>query len=46
VQLKLNGTCQLLAYDDLNLLGDDIVTIQKNKETLIDASKEDGLEIN
>jgi hypothetical protein len=46
VGLKLNGTHQLLAYaDDVNLLGDNIDTIQKNTETLIDASKEVGLEI-
>jgi hypothetical protein len=45
--LKLNGTHQLLAYpDDVNLLGDSIVTIKKNMETLIDASKEACLEIN
>jgi hypothetical protein len=32
--LKLNGTHQLLVYvDDLNLLGDNIDTILKNKET-------------
>jgi hypothetical protein len=44
----LNATHQLLAYtDDLNLLGDNIGTIMKKKtETLIDASKEIGLEIN
>jgi late competence protein required for DNA uptake (superfamily II DNA/RNA helicase) len=42
----MNGTHQLLAYvDDVNLLGDNIDTIKKNKETLIDASKEVGLEI-
>jgi hypothetical protein len=45
--LKLNGTHQPLAYtDDVDLLGDNIDTIKKNKETLIDASKEVGLEIN
>jgi hypothetical protein len=47
VVLKLNGTHQLLAYaDDVNLLGDNIDTTEKNAETLIDASKEVGLEIN
>jgi hypothetical protein len=47
VGLKLNGTHQLLAYaDDVNLLGDNIDTIEKNTETLIDASRDVGLEIN
>jgi hypothetical protein len=47
VGLKLNGAHQLLAYaDDVNLLTDNIDTIKKNMETLIDASKEAGLEIN
>jgi hypothetical protein len=45
--LKLNGTHQLLAYaDDVNLLGDNIDTIKKNRETLTEASKVTGLEIN
>jgi sorting nexin-29 len=47
VGLKLNGTHQLLAYaDDVNLLGYNIDTMNKNTETLIDASKEVGLETN
>jgi hypothetical protein len=42
--LKLNGTYQRLAYvDNVNVLGDNIDTIKKNTETLIDASKEVGL---
>jgi hypothetical protein len=36
-----------LAYaDDVNLLGDNIDTINKNTQTLIDASKDVGLEVN
>jgi hypothetical protein len=47
VGLKLNGTHQLLAYaDDVNLLGDNIDTNNKNTQTVIDASKEVGLEVN
>jgi hypothetical protein len=47
VRLKLNGAHQLLAYvDDVNLLADNIDIIKKNTETLIDASKVVGLEIN
>jgi hypothetical protein len=47
VGLKLNGTHQLLAYaDHENLLRDNIDTIKKNMEILIDATKEVGLEIN
>jgi hypothetical protein len=37
----------VLAYaDDVNLLGDIIDAIKKDMETLIDASKEVGLEVN
>jgi hypothetical protein len=47
VGFKLNGTHQLLVYaDDVNLLGDNIDGIKKNIETLIEAIKEVGLEVN
>jgi hypothetical protein len=47
VELKLNGTCQLLVYaDNVNLPGDNIYTIKKKRETSTDASKEVGLEVN
>jgi hypothetical protein len=43
--LKLNVTHQLLAYaDDMNLLGDNIDTVNKN--TLIYASNDVGLDVN
>jgi hypothetical protein len=46
-RLKLNGTHQLLAYaDDVNLLEDSVDNIRENTETLFDASKEVGVEIN
>jgi hypothetical protein len=45
--LKLNGTHQLLAYlDDVNIVGENTDTIKKNKEALLDANKEVGLEVN
>jgi hypothetical protein len=45
MELKLNGTQQLLVYaDGVNLL-DDNMDVIKNTQTLIDASKEIGQEV-
>jgi hypothetical protein len=42
--LKMNGTYQLLAYaDDANILGENIDTIQKNTDALLDVRMEAGL---
>ena len=44
--LKLNGTCQLLAYaDDVNILGGRIHTLKVNAEALVAATREIGLEL-
>jgi hypothetical protein len=45
--LKLNGTYWPLAYaDDINIVAENLDTIKKNTEALLDASKEVGLEVN
>jgi hypothetical protein len=47
VSLELNGTHQLLVYaDDDNLLGNSVKTIKENSETLLEACRDVGLEIN
>ena len=44
--LKLNGTHQLLVYeDDVNIMERSVCTIKKNAKALVVASKETGLEV-
>ena len=43
----MNGIHQVLAYaDDVNLIGDDIRTIEKNRDVLLNACKGIGLAVN
>jgi hypothetical protein len=45
--LNLNGTHQHLSYaDDINIVGENIDTVNKNKEALLDAGKEVALDVN
>ena len=41
LELDMNGTHQVLAYaDDVNLIGDDIWTIERNADVLLNACKD------
>ena len=43
----MNSTHQVLAYaDDVNLIGDDIRTTERNADTLLNACKKIGLSVN
>jgi hypothetical protein len=45
--LKLNNSLQILFYaDDVYILRGSVYTTQKNRESLVVASKETGLEVN
>jgi hypothetical protein len=42
----LKGTRQLLSYADDNIVGENIYSIQKNREALLDAGKEAVFDVN
>ena len=42
----MNGTHQVLTYaDDINLIGNDIRTIERNADVLLNACRDIGLEV-
>ena len=43
--MKLNGTHQLLAYADDNILGGSLHTLKENAEDLVAATRVIGLEV-
>jgi hypothetical protein len=46
-RLKFNGKYQIFSYaGDVNVIGENIDTVKKNREGLLDASKDVGLEVN
>ena len=47
LRLDMNGTHQVLAYvDDINLIGDDIKTIERNADVILNACKDISLAVN
>ena len=44
--LDMNATHQVLAYDDVNLIGDDIRTIKRNADVLLNDFMDNGLAVN
>jgi hypothetical protein len=46
VSVEMNGTHQPLVYADVNLLGNSINTTKENTESLLEDSRDTGLEIN
>ena len=47
IGLDMNGTHKVLAYaDDVNLIGEDIRTIERNSDVLLNACKDIGLSVN